>query len=290
MQAEFGIPGVIEVVPGVNDMPTLVLTHASGASATLYLHGAHVTSWIAAGKEQLFVSESSAFSPDEPIRGGIPIIFPQFGDGPLPKHGFARTEEWHPMHAEVSPDGVVTATLYLHETQQSLDVWPYDFLLELKVSLEETRLTLDLVVCNSGSRPFGFDAAFHTYFRIADINRTAVQGLQHVTYIDSLRDSTLETESRPAIRFAEEVDRIYVNAPDALRIDDEENERVITVAKNNMPDAVVWNPWIAKSRRLPDFGDEDYRQMVCVETGNIASEFTLDPQATWHGRTVLSAE
>ena len=30
---------------------------------------------------------------------------------------------------------------------------------------------------------------------------------------------------------------------------------------------VQWNPWVAKSRRMVDFGDEEYRSMVCIEPG-----------------------
>ena len=62
----------------------------------IYLHGAHVTSWVpAGGDERLFLSQKSEFRPGAAIRGGVPVIFPQFGGlGTLPKHGFARTLPW----------------------------------------------------------------------------------------------------------------------------------------------------------------------------------------------------
>ena len=33
--------------------------------------------------------------------------------------------------------------------------------------------------------------------------------------------------------------------------------------------AVVWNPWVDKSRDTGDLGDEDYKEMVCVEAAAI---------------------
>ena len=58
------------------------LKHASGASATVYAHGATLTSvTTASGKEILFVSKVSKFDGVSPIRGGIPLVFPIFGDG-----------------------------------------------------------------------------------------------------------------------------------------------------------------------------------------------------------------
>lgn len=56
-------------------------THSSGSSVDIHRHGATVTSFrTAAGKEMLFVSNSAVFDRVKPIRGGIPLIFPQFGD------------------------------------------------------------------------------------------------------------------------------------------------------------------------------------------------------------------
>ena len=77
-------------------MATVLLSHPSGSSADVYLNGAHVTSWIpAGGKEVLFMGKTASFAPGDPIRGGIPVVFPQFANtGPLPQHGFARKTEW----------------------------------------------------------------------------------------------------------------------------------------------------------------------------------------------------
>jgi D-hexose-6-phosphate mutarotase len=34
---------------------------------------------------------------------------------------------------------------------------------------------------------------------------------------------------------------------------------VVEVHKSGFPDAVVWNPWVAKSQAMADFGDEEYK-------------------------------
>lgn len=31
------------------------------------------------------------------------------------------------------------------------------------------------------------------------------------------------------------------------------------VHKAGFPDAVVWNPWVAKAQAMADFGDEEYK-------------------------------
>ena len=54
--------------------------------------------------------------------------------------------------------------------------------------------------------------------------------------------------------------------------------RVIWIDKSGSESTVVWNPWIEKSRRMADFGDDEYHTMVCVETTNAAEDaVTLAP-------------
>ena len=73
----------------------ITLSHGP-ARATVLPYGAHVTSWITAdGDERLYLSGRTAYRAGAAIRGGVPVIFPQFSDvGPLPRHGFARTRAW----------------------------------------------------------------------------------------------------------------------------------------------------------------------------------------------------
>ncbi|MHB0935611.1 MAG: D-hexose-6-phosphate mutarotase [Armatimonadota bacterium] len=289
LQSQFGVQGAVNFSTGNNGLPTVQLTHRSGAGAEVYLHGAHITSWTnSQGDELFFVSRESFFAPDKPIRGGIPVIFPQFGGGPLPQHGLARISDWTPAQTGVGEDGTVSLVLSLTDAPATQALWPYAFALELGVQLREDNLTVTYRARNTGREAFDYYAVLHTYFRMADIHTASLYGLEGITFIDSLRDDIREVEARPVIRFAEETDRIYVDAPNTLCLKDEASNRTFTIEKRNMPDVVVWNPWIAKAQRMPDFGDDEYQWMVCVETGNMAGPRTLSAGDEWYGETTFS--
>jgi len=288
---KFAIPQAVSIVSGCHDLPKVVLHHPSGAGAEVYLHGGHITSWTnTAGEDLFFISRESYFEPGRAIRGGIPVIFPQFGgSGPLPQHGFARNATWELIHTALHADGTVAATLALTDSPDTLTLWPHQFRLELDMQLAETALDVVLRATNTGNAPFTFTTALHTYFHVADIHQTAVSGLQGVTFIDSLRDDLREVETRPAIHFAGETDRIYLDAPNQLCIDDAGNRRAIIITKSHLPDVVVWNPWVAKSQRMRDFGDDEYLQMVCVETGGIETPVALPAGGEWQGQTTFQS-
>lgn len=98
LDRRFGIPGIAKVVEGNGGLAKVEVT-AREASGQVYLHGAHVTSWQPSGADDLiFVSAKSWWEQDRPIRGGIPICFPWFGnkaDNPsAPAHGFLRITPW----------------------------------------------------------------------------------------------------------------------------------------------------------------------------------------------------
>ena len=52
---------------------------------------------------------------------------------------------------------------------------------------------------------------------------------------------------------------------------------------------VVWNPWDKRSKTIQDFGDEEYKQMLCVEPAAVEKPITLKPGEEWKGRLELSA-
>lgn len=289
-QNEFGAGGLIDVVTGKGGLPKAVLRHSSGSCAEIYLHGAHITKWyIPKFGDVLFVSKESFFEPNKPIRGGIPVCFPQFGSsGPLPQHGFARTSDWELAGRDRLENGAIAIDFRLKDDEETLSLWPFPFCLDLRAVLEEETLTVTLGVRNRGQQAFKFQVALHTYFSISDIHQTSVAGLREVRYSDALSEGALFTESASLIRFDREIDRVYIEAPDKVEVLDEGNHRKVMIAKQNMPDIVVWNPWTAKSQRMVDFGDDEYLQMVCVETGVIARSAELNPGEHWNGTTAFS--
>lgn len=290
LKRDFGIEGSLDVVEGMNGFPKVVMTHVSGATSEIYLHGAHLTSWRATdGTELSFLSRAAKFEQGKPIRGGIPICFPQFsGQGPLPAHGFVRTMDWELCRTQLLDNGAVASEFQVTDTAETRAMWPHPFALGMRVVLAEDSVTLSLRVVNTGSQPLAFQIALHTYFGVADIGRTFVLGLEGTERVDTLREWVRETENRSRIGFSAETDSIYPNAPDSLRVEDEARGLSVAIEKKSMPDVVVWNPWIQKSRRMEDFGDDEYLRMVCVETGCIEAKQTLPPEGSWEGITRLT--
>ncbi len=85
-----------------------------GAEATVLLHGAQVVSWRPAqggrpGEERLYLSDQAVFEAGHAVRGGVPVIFPQFERrGPLPRHGLARTRNWSAIEMRAASDHALT--------------------------------------------------------------------------------------------------------------------------------------------------------------------------------------
>jgi len=264
---------------GRGDLPMLEIT-TPWSSAEIYLHGAQVTHFKKNGEPPLlFLSQCSRFAAGQPIRGGIPIIFPWFGkptDKPN-QHGFARIQDWDLRELAVTPDGSVSVRLQMAECADSSE-YPscaVDYLVTVSATL-----TVELVVLNKSAREFVFENCLHTYFTVGDIGAVSITGLKGVDYLDQTKAFARQIESNDAIRIASEVDRAYLGTPRTVEIQDASLRRTIRIEKQGSASTVVWNPWIAKSKAMPDFGDDEYQQMVCVETGNVDSDrLTLKPGA-----------
>lgn len=279
------------ITSGVNGLPKVVLSRRDGGSAELYLHGAHLTSWIpAAASEVLFLSRRSLFASGTAIRGGIPVIFPQFADrGPLPKHGFARTSEWW-LADRVGPSSEpdAHATLRLRESDASWALWPHPFVAELSATLEERALHVRLTITNTGEQPFSFTSALHSYFRVHDVRRATVRGLRGTRYVVSAEPAVEHVDDGEEMAVAGEVDRVYRDAPPTAIVDDRGGNRLIQSHTTGFADVVVWNPWGAKARALPDMAADEYLDMLCIEAAQVAHPVVLAPEATWTGEQHLS--
>jgi glucose-6-phosphate 1-epimerase len=277
----FEIPGHLVLAEGNGGLPKLLI-ETPFSTAEIYLHGAHVTAFRKTGEPPLlFMSASSSFSMDTAIRGGVPVIFPWFGprEG-LPAHGFARAVEWDLLESELLDDGCVRVRLSM-PSLKSYEV-------EYRVTVGET-LTLELTVGNTDKKEASFESCLHTYFQVGSIDTVTLTGLKDTGYFDKVRETgALETGN--AIRITEETDRVYFDTAATVAIQDPSLGRTIHVSKSGSGSTVVWNPWIEKSKRLPDLGDEDYQRMVCVESGNIGkNKVTLPPCGRTTLKVVLSS-
>jgi glucose-6-phosphate 1-epimerase len=273
----------LSVTSGGNGLPKVVLAAADGARAEVYLHGAHVTAWTPAGggADRLFLSQTAEFGPQSAIRGGIPVIFPQFSNlGPLANHGFARRMEWRFSGGETGAD-IARAAFLLYDDDATRAVWPHPFRADLEVTVGGAALSLALSVTNPGSEPFSFTCALHTYLRVADIRQTRLEGLGGRTYLDDTANRAERVQPAGALTFAGEVDRIYPGAPDTLSV--VEPERSLRIEKHGFPDVVVWNPGKQRGASLPDLEPDGYRRMLCIEPAAILQPITLAPGQSWSG-------
>jgi len=51
---------------------------------------------------------------------------------------------------------------------------------------------------------------------------------------------------------------------------------------------VVWNPWEKKSKAIADLGDEEYKQMLCVNGAVVEHPIMLKAGEEWTGRLGLT--
>jgi glucose-6-phosphate 1-epimerase len=252
------------------------------ATAEVYSHGAHLARWQPshASAPVLWLSGHSQWQHDKPIRGGVPICFPWFGPHPqdpaVPAHGFARLLPWTLCKAAESADGTVRLAFEL-EADNASPVWPHHVHADMQFTIGKT-LQMDLSVHNVDTVPFSFEEALHTYFTVADIGAVTISGLEPTGYLDKVGGRTERAAEGQPIHFSGETDRVYSDTAAACTIDDPGLQRRIVVRKDQSRSTIVWNPWIAKARAMPDFGDDEWRGMVCVESANVGgAAITLEP-------------
>ena len=252
------------------------------ATAQVYFHGAHLAAWQPshAPAPVLWMSGHSVCQPDKPIRGGIPVCFPWFGahpqDATVPAHGFARISPWTLCGADESADGTVTLAFQL-ETDNASPVWPHYCHADVRFTIGRT-LTVAFEVHDVDEIPFSYEAALHTYLTVGSIDQVTVSGLERTAYLDKVAGGARQQQGDEPIRFTGETDRVYLDTSSACVVHDPILRRRITVAKQGSRSTVVWNPWIRKAAAMPDFGDDEWPRMVCVETANVgAAAVTIRP-------------
>ncbi|NNG23020.1 aldose epimerase family protein [Telluria aromaticivorans] len=251
----------------VGQLPAIRLCAPDGAEATVTLYGAHLVSWKGAdGKERLFCSAKSALDASRAIRGGVPVIFPQFAEqGSGMRHGFARVSNWR-LEDSGLEDGAAWASfgLALGDLPTTIaDAWPHQFMLCLRVAVRDNTLAMELTVRNLGAAPFPFAAALHTYHLVPDVCEVRIEGV-----------------SSDEISMVEKLDKIYPGVSGRATMATSEGSMVIE--QTGFTDAVVWNPGQVDAAALSDMENDEYKRFVCIEPA-LLDPFMLEPGEAWTG-------
>jgi D-hexose-6-phosphate mutarotase len=275
---QFGIPGQLQFSIGHGGLIVAEVTN-NQCEASIALQGAQLLSWIPEGQQPvIWLSEEARFIAGKSVGGGIPVCWPWFGAHPqhkdYPSHGFARTSDWHVIETNAlnSDQTEIKLRLSPQDMPQNnhAELFPYNTSLELHISIG-TRLEMRLVSYNLGDQAISISQALHSYFVVSDIGKVTIKGLEDCEFIDALDQWTHKAESNP-VTINAEIDRIYQGTTPSCLIEDPGFKRQIKITTQGSRSTVVWNPWVEKSLRLGDMGQDGYLKMLCVESGNIADD------------------
>lgn len=299
------------IIGGRNGQPKFTMSSADQQqSCEVYLYGATVTSWTQNGIEKLFCSPTTPFDGVAAIRGGIPVVFPQFGrpSETMPQHGFARTSPWEIARSE-SDATSCTVELILKENESTLVVWPHQFTLRYTLSLRASGLRTTFSALNTGSVPFQCQTLLHTYIAVPSIHHISVSGFEGLAFHDKMDTPTGDypVETRASATIEREVDRIYLDSATTVDSEgdtfalptvcvlnkrpDENSEVLLSVdrkaymksadgVKSLATDCVLWNAWVDKCKAIADLEDDAYLRYVCVEPGVCSRYETVAPNET----------
>jgi galactose mutarotase-like enzyme len=147
--------------------------------------GGLISGWCCGGRELVYLDLERFLDPAQSVRGGFPVLFPITGglpDNQLPlpqgtftigQHGFARTQPWR---MEPLADGRGVA-LDLSDTADTLQAYPFQFLLRMEVRLEPGALEIRTTVSNRSADPMPFSFGLHPYFNLSSLEGVRMEGL-----------------------------------------------------------------------------------------------------------------
>ena len=256
------------------------LTLPSGDSVLVAEQGAHVLSWVAQGRERMFLSPANKWDGHSAIRGGVPVCWPQFNmRGTLPKHGFARNSQWQLVASEVNTDAS-QLTFEWRSSEATQAIWQQAFVAQLQVRLSAGSLQLSLHVNNTDTQPLNFTGALHTYLAVDDIDLADLQGLGGLEEWDAVAD--VHGMADDVLYFDGEFDRVYTASNKPLRLQDGQGGLLIEQSPT-WANTVVWNPGEDKCAGLADMPRDGFAHMLCVEAAQVFDPVQVPAGGQWSG-------
>jgi glucose-6-phosphate 1-epimerase len=223
----------------------------------------------------------------QPVRGGVPVLFPQFADrGPLRKHGFARDLSWRLQHDRVTSAGAELAyTLeILPHAAGITPSWPHTAVLTLQVLAQAQQVRFELQITNTGQQAFSFTGGLHPYFYVEQLSACEMHGLDGLAFEDRYPAAGWQSLSR-ANAEGEPLERLYASAP-AITV--KAGGRTLSLRAQGFTQWMVWNPGRALAAQMPDLPAGDWNRFVCIEPVVVDHPITLEPREVFMGRLEIN--
>lgn len=219
------------------------------------------------------------------LRGGQPVIFPQFADqGPLKKHGFARDVTWQLLAEERTSDRH-RVILVRNFSKGEFEGWPHEAGLTLDIECVPGFLRQTLEVSNTGRSAFSWTGGLHPYFSVADLQSATLTGLVGVPYMN--RYESGQNFVGPEVVYWDEgpCEKLFDGTP-ALTLDTGKDR--IQLATWGFDQWMVWSPGKQGAKTIDDLPNEDWNKFVCIEPVCVNRPVVLRPGERFVGKFDIS--
>jgi glucose-6-phosphate 1-epimerase len=243
------------------------------------LHGGQLLQASCLGQDLLYVSKIRASS-ESVVRGGVPIIFPQFADrGTFTRHGWARHLRWE-LDAEVIAPHSIYRSVSLEVAAGVIHDWPYAVRLILDTKLELDVLEVVLKVINLGNANFSWTGGLHPYWATQDILGSELLGLMGSKVEDRFKpERTLE--SSEFLRWSGDPCESLYEAKGALDLRTPSHDLRLEV--QGFTHWMIWNPGKTGERLVSDLEPNDWRRFVCIEPLAVSPPILLSLGESFEG-------
>ena len=271
------------------------------AWADIALFGSTVIGWhpsSSTSKDYSAIFLSKETKPGKAFRGGIPIVFPVFGEvkdhGDVPeqiknctRHGFCRDRNWKLENKQSEKEDKASVTMSLSSDDETslLEKFPCPFKISHTVTLTKDTLETTLKVEHLSTSKYDsmpFHALFHTYLGLPSATAKA-SGLKGIGYNDKVAGKVVSSNEVEQQGWNQEIDRVYQGGAPTVTIaaNDDSEAQIVLKRSETIPDTTLWNPGQAADSDMGDLHQGGWREFVCAEPGHVASFAWLEKGKEW---------
>jgi glucose-6-phosphate 1-epimerase len=213
-------------------------------------------------------------------RGGVPIIFPQFGNiGKLKKHGFARDLNWVQEKCN-NLNNEIILKYSLSIDRFTINNWNFDSKLFITFRLiKNTSLSIKFEVHNIDKKSFSFTGGLHPYFLIKNRSNLKITGLEDSLFIDT--DPLINTFN---LNDNTGIERLYLSNSD-IKFYNGFNWLKLSVS--GFENWMIWNPGTLGAKKIVDLPDTDWEKFICIEPLVNKNSVLLQPNDFFIGELIV---